>query len=326
MLYDCSLFKIIWWTDRELNPESPPCEGGVLPFDYRPVFQQTIYFIEFKPLVMTELVFLGSGGGRFMLTTQVRATGGFRINTENFKIHVDPGAGALVRSIQHRQNPQKLNCIIVTHAHPDHATDTAPLIEAMCRGMTKEKGALIVAGSIINSKGGVGPVMGNYHYSKPKKAITAKAGEVIELEENGEKLIVETLKCQHSDESAFGVKLKFSAMTIGYTSDTEYFNELPELYKGCDILIMNTTRPDGEKIRHHLCLDDAVKILKIAKPKLAILAHIGMKFWRAGIGGEVEKLERVTGVKTIAAEDGLKINVEETLNKIIQSSLNKFGK
>ncbi|MBI5061217.1 MAG: MBL fold metallo-hydrolase [Candidatus Aenigmarchaeota archaeon] len=274
---------------------------------------------------MTELVFLGSGGGRFMLTTQVMATGGFRINTENFKIHVDPGAGALVRSIQHRQNPQKLNCIIVTHAHPDHATDTAPLIEAMCKGMTRERGTLIISESVISGKAGVGPVMGNYHYLKPKKSITAKAGEIIEIEENAEKLVIETVKCLHSDESTFGIKLKFSNMAIGYTSDTDYFGELQKLYAGCDILIMNATRPDGERIKHHLCIDDAVKILNTAKPKLAILSHIGMKFWRAGISGEVEKLENATGVKVIAAEDGMKIDIEETLNKISQSSLNKFA-
>ncbi len=28
------------WTRRELNPRSPPCEGGILPLDYEPVEQK----------------------------------------------------------------------------------------------------------------------------------------------------------------------------------------------------------------------------------------------------------------------------------------------
>lgn len=272
---------------------------------------------------MTELVFLGSGGGRFMLSTQIRATAGFRVNSENFKIHIDPGAGALVRSIQRRQNPQKLNCIITTHAHPDHATDTAPLIEAMCRGATSARGTLIVAESVMDGKSGAGPVMGQYHFSKPKKAIIAKNGETIEIIEGGEKLLIETIKCSHSDPSTFGIKIKIGSRTIGYTSDTEYFEGLPDLYKGCDVLIMNSTRPDAEKIKYHLCLDDAIEIAKIAKPKLAILNHIGMKFWRAGIIGQAKKMETETKIPTIAAEDGLRIGLE-ALDKAKQSSLGKF--
>ena len=54
---------------------------------------------------MTTLTFLGSGGGRFAMITQIKGTGGFRLDTENFHIHIDPGPGALIKSLK-----EKLAC------------------------------------------------------------------------------------------------------------------------------------------------------------------------------------------------------------------------
>ena len=71
-----------------------------------------------------EIVFLGTGGGRINLIKQARATGGFRINSANTSIHVDPGPGALITSVKYREDPLKLNAVIVTHAHVDHSNDS----------------------------------------------------------------------------------------------------------------------------------------------------------------------------------------------------------
>ncbi|HIK00873.1 TPA: MBL fold metallo-hydrolase [archaeon] len=275
---------------------------------------------------MTELIFLGTGGGRFAMITQKRATGGFRLNLDKFKIHVDPGPGAIVRSIQNKQNPQNLNCIIVTHAHPDHATDTAPLIEAMCRGMLKERGYLIVSKSVIAGAKEIGPVLGKYHYERPKKFLTPKAGDRIELEENGSKISVEIIEAQHSDPTSFGVKFYFDKKVVGYTGDTAYFEKLKMLYKNCDILILDNTRPGNQRIPYHLCTEDTIKILKVAKPKLAILTHLGMKMITGSPISEAQSIERETGVVTLAAEDGMKVNIEESLTQIQQASLKSFEK
>ena len=78
-----------------------------------------------------EIVFLGTGGGRFVLVKQLRWTGGFRINSPSANIHVDPGPGALTHSHSLKQDPLKLDAIIVTHYHIDHCSDAAVLIEGM---------------------------------------------------------------------------------------------------------------------------------------------------------------------------------------------------
>ena len=44
------------------------------------------------------LTFLGSGGGRWVVLRQLKASGGFVLELSDQKMHVDPGPGALVRA------------------------------------------------------------------------------------------------------------------------------------------------------------------------------------------------------------------------------------
>ena len=77
-----------------------------------------------------EIIFLGTGGGGKPLK-QIRLTGGFRINSKSANIHVDPGPGALINSINANQNLFDLDVVIVSHTHIDHSNDAGLLIEAM---------------------------------------------------------------------------------------------------------------------------------------------------------------------------------------------------
>ncbi|MFZ0966093.1 MAG: MBL fold metallo-hydrolase, partial [Candidatus Bathyarchaeia archaeon] len=97
-----------------------------------------------------EIIFLGTGGGRFATITQKRRTAGIRIISEGLNLHLDPGPGALVHSINEGLDPQKLNAVIVSHCHPDHYTDAEVLIEAMTRGMTRKRGVLVASKSVLS--------------------------------------------------------------------------------------------------------------------------------------------------------------------------------
>ena len=60
------------------------------------------------PSSSLELVFLGSGGGRFATVTQKRRTGGIRILGDKVNVHLDPGPGGLIYSLEAGLDPQKL--------------------------------------------------------------------------------------------------------------------------------------------------------------------------------------------------------------------------
>ena len=100
---------------------------------------------------MLEIFFLGTGGGRFATITQKRRTGGMRIISDRDKvnIHIDPGPGALIYSLEMGLDPRKIRALLVSHSHLDHVNDAELFIEAMSHGTTKRRGVLAAARSVL---------------------------------------------------------------------------------------------------------------------------------------------------------------------------------
>ncbi|MFH1470201.1 MAG: MBL fold metallo-hydrolase [Candidatus Micrarchaeota archaeon] len=258
-----------------------------------------------------QIVFLGTGGGRVNLIKQFRATGGFRING-SINIHVDPGPGALLKSIQYGQDPTKIDAIFVSHFHIDHVNDASLMIEAMTDFALRKQGALLGSVSIIKGYGGYEPVIDSYHLGKVAKVVPMKPGKKFSLK--GAEFTA--TKTKHDDKTAVGFLLRMDGKLIGYTADTEYFKELGKIYRGCDYLVVSNLKPKLDGIPDHLASEDTIKILKEAKPKKAILTHLGAKFLKIPAESEAQMIERESGVRTIAARDGMKIGGLESFHRV----------
>ncbi len=257
------------------------------------------------------IVFLGTGGGRVNLIKQFRGTGGFRINTD-LNIHVDPGPGALLSSIKFKQDPTKINLLFVSHVHIDHSNDANLMIEAMSDYALKKKGILLASKSVIKGDRGFDPPISKYHLKKPSKTLVMKPG----IKFTDRKLSLTATKTKHDDKTAIGFVLEAEGRRIGYTSDTEYFKGLGLQYKGCDYLIVNNLKPKDDGIPDHLASEDTIKILKEAKPKKAVLSHLGAKFIDRPAEVEANMIEEESGVRTIAAKDGMRIGDIEPFQKV----------
>jgi len=257
-----------------------------------------------------EIVFLGTGGGRFAAITQKRRTGGIRILSKALNAHLDPGPGALIYSLNAGLDPQKINAVLVSHAHPDHYANVEILIEAMTRGMTRKRGTLAAARSVLFGNETCGPAISKYHQQTPEKLVEAKPGTVFNI---GEMKVLAT-EARHSDSDAVGFRFETEGFgSIAYTSDTEYFEDLGKLYGGVRLLILCAMRPFGVPWKGHMTTDDAIKIVEEAKPETAVITHFGMRMIFKGPGGEARLIQRKTSVPTIAAKDGMHINVGEEI-------------
>ncbi|MCW4055382.1 MAG: hypothetical protein NWE82_01210, partial [Candidatus Bathyarchaeota archaeon] len=53
--------------------------------------------------------------------------------------------------------------------------------------------------------------------------------------------------------------------------------------------------------------DDAIDIVKTAEPRFVVLTHFGMKMIFRGPTKEARRVERETGVETVAARDGMQL-------------------
>lgn len=273
-----------------------------------------------------ELIFLGTGGGRFATLTQKRRTAGIRIIGESLNMHLDPGPGALVYSISEGLDPQKLNAVFVSHCHPDHYTDAEVLIEAMTRGMTKKRGVLAAAKSVLKGSNVCEPSISRYHQQMPEKVIEATPNLKFQVTNIG----VSVTEARHTDPDAVGFRFETKEFgDFAYTSDTEYFEGIGKYYEGVRLLMLCVMRPAGKPWKGHMTTEDAVKIVEEALPEYAVLTHLGMQMIFQGPSKEAKLIEDKTGVTTTAALDGMRISFGETIKIHVKSAktqqeLNQF--
>jgi len=257
-----------------------------------------------------ELVFLGTGGGRFAAITQKRKTGGIRLLSDNLNAHLDPGPGALIYSLNMGLDPQKVNAVLVSHSHPDHYTDAEILVEAMTRGMTKRCGVLAAARSVLVGNDVCGPAISKYHQQMPEQVIEARPGVAFSV--GGMRVVA--CECRHTDPDAVGFRFDTRDVgDIGYTSDTAFFEGVGKPYRGVRLLVLCVMRPSGNPWKGHMTTDDAVKIIEEASPETVAATHFGMKMIFRGPYREARLIEEKTGVRTIAAVDGIHLVVGEEI-------------
>ena len=256
---------------------------------------------------MISLVFLGTGGGRFATISQVRATGGIYIISDSTRVHIDPGPGSLIKMREAGLDPTKTNAIIVTHCHPDHYNDAEVLIEAMTHGCKKRRGMLVGSDSVLKGFETLGPAVSQYHASKPAEVKIIRPGEEFQID--GLKL--RATKTYHSDPSAIGLRIESKDGVVSMTGDTALKEDVFKEHMGCDALVLSVTRPLQARIPHHLATEDAAAIVGAVKPKLAILTHFGMRFIGANPEVQANWVEKETGVRTIAAWDGMSLALKE---------------
>ncbi len=257
-----------------------------------------------------EVVFLGTGGGRFTTITQKRRTGGIRILSNRLNLHVDPGPGALIYSLEAGLNPQKIKAVLVSHRHPDHCTNAEILVEAMTRGMLKKRGIIAAPPNILIGNKETGPTISTYHQQMIQRVIVVKPGVNFMV---GRTKVV-TTQARHTDPEAVGFRFEIPEVgAIGYTADTEYFEGIEEEYRGARILIVSVMRPLGSPWTGHMTPKEATKLVDAVKPELVVATHFGMKMLFSGPSYEVKLIEEKTGVPTVAAFDGMKLRVGEQI-------------
>ena len=255
---------------------------------------------------MSFIKFLGTAGARFVVTKQLRASGGVWLSVGKTNLYIDPGPGALVRCLNSkpRLEPSILDGILLTHKHLDHSGDINVMIEAMTDGGFKKKGVLFAPRDALEED----PVVLKYVRSYVEKVEVLKENSEYRL---GEIRFSTAQKHQHRVET-YGFNFKILPHTFSLITDTKFFPELLNLYRG-EIFIIHVVRlkPVGDDPIDHLSIEDVKAIIKKAKPKLTILTHFGMTMIKAKPWIVAAELEKEVGLKVIAASDGMKLDLEE---------------
>jgi phosphoribosyl 1,2-cyclic phosphodiesterase len=258
---------------------------------------------------MTRLVFLGTGGGRFATIYQMRATAGIYID-DGVRIHIDPGPGALVHLHRAGIDPTQTDAILISHCHPDHYTDAEILIEAMTLGGSKRRGTVIGSKSVFEGVKDFSPAISTYHAKLVDHVITMVPRNRVKVGH----VAIEATPSAHSDEFTIGFRIFTSNGVISYISDTALIPEVVQAHRMARVLIIACTRPQRARIPHHLTTEDAADIVKVIKPEIAVLTHFGLKILRQDPDKEADWIQSTTGIRTVAAKDGLILDIGTEIN------------
>ncbi len=180
----------------------------------------------------------------------------------------------------------------------------------MTHGTRDKRGVLAAPNSVLHGNDDCDPSISTYHQSLVGSIERLTQGHDFNVDE----IRFEAVKAIHTDSETVGFRAKpHDSGVIGYTSDTAYFPEIGDLYRGAKLLMICTMWPRDNPLKYHLCTDDAKMILEGARPGCAVLTHFGMKMLNADPEKEAAYLEEVTGVPTVAARDGMEIVLGETI-------------
>jgi ribonuclease BN (tRNA processing enzyme) len=255
-----------------------------------------------EDMATDKVIFLGTAGARVMVSKQILASGGIWFDLDGTQILFDPGPGTLVRAIKKKLKPTKLDAIVLSHRHLDHSADANIMIEAMTEGGLRRRGTLFAPKDALEED----PVI--LHYLRPylNRVEILEEGKSYSI---GEVSFRTPIRLRHPVET-YGVVFETSKYTISCLVDTRFFEDLCLHFKG-DLLIINVVRIESGGPFDHLSAFEAGTIIKRLRPKAAILTHFGMTMWRAKPWEVASRLSHDTGVRVIAARDGMTFDLAE---------------
>ncbi len=216
-----------------------------------------------------ELIVIGSGTGAL---SAKRGPSGYVVLVNGETWLVDGGTGTLRKCLEAGISYRDIDRVFYTHLHPDHTIDLVPLLFATRHtpGFARTRPLRFY---------------GPRGFKKFFKTFTDLFGtgitdveyeiEVMELSEdrfsvNG--VSVQTALMAHS-KGAIGYRWEWQGKTLVYSGDTDYCEAVVDLAQRADVLVLECSFPDDQKVAGHLTPSDAGRIAALAEAKQLVLTH-----------------------------------------------------
>ena len=248
------------------------------------------------------ITFLGTGGARIMVASQILASGGLWLSLNGTEILVDPGPGCIVQSTKRKLRADRLSAIILSHRHLDHSADVNVMIEAMTQGGFNPHGWFFTPADALETE----PVIFSYLRDYLEGIEVLQEGKSYPI---GNVSFTTPVRHIHPVET-YGMLFKTNGHAFSYIADTRYFEGLPCIYTS-ELLILNVVFLRDNPPADHLTVSDVSRIVTEVKPKVAILTHFGMSMWQARPWEIAQRLSQETGVRVIAARDGMRFDLSQ---------------
>jgi phosphoribosyl 1,2-cyclic phosphodiesterase len=245
-----------------------------------------------------KLTFMGTAGARFMVAKQLAASGGLLLEEGDTRLALDPGPGAVVQYAKRKVDLAKLSAIVLSHRHLDHCGDVNVMIEAMTEGGFHLRGELYCPADALDDD----PVVLQYLRGFPERIVRLEPRTTYQV---GAIDFTTSPRHVHGVET-FG--FRFGGDRLGWVTDSEWYDGIAEDHQA-QVMVIHVVLMERRPPLPHLALADAERIIRDAKPRLAVITHYGMTVWRAHPWELAERLSQSTGVEVKAARDGMTLEV-----------------
>ena len=235
---------------------------------------------------MAELIIIGSGTG---IPSLRRGSPGLVILSDNTKLLIDSGPGALRKMLEVGITYQDIDVLLYTHIHPDHVSDLVHILFA-CKyaDLPREKELFCIGGP------GFRP-----YFEKLKNLygpwIEPKSYRLTVKEISEEPLFCRDLRIlskpmAHISESV-GYRIEFKdERSIAISGDTDYCQNIIDLGSEVDLLILECSFPDGKKVEGHLTPSLAGRIALESHCRRLLLTHLYPVCDRFDVVGQCKKI------------------------------------
>lgn len=204
----------------------------------------------------------------------------------------DLGPGTMRRLLEAETSIFDIRFLFISHFHPDHTGELVPFLFASkypAANRRRKPLTIIAAKGFSDFFNGLKQVYGEWIELAPEVL------SVMELDNTGpdmrrfDDFVLKSIPVKHRKESlAFRVE-STDGISIVYSGDTDYSENLVRLAAGTDVLICESALPDHLKVEGHLTPSLAGKIATAAGVKKLVLTHFYPECDTADIEGQCRR-------------------------------------
>jgi ribonuclease BN (tRNA processing enzyme) len=218
------------------------------------------------------LTILGSGT---CVPSLSRNSPAYFIEIAATNILVDCGSGALLQLEKAGKSYRDIDYVFLTHFHADHISDLFALIQALnwTPGFKRQKDLTLVGskGTTVFYTRFLMPILGLPDAAS--YAIRTLELDPYPAEEKLDNFIVKSVNTTHT-ENSIALRFETESRSLVISGDCDYDERIIELARDADLLILECSFTDEEKVSGHLTPSECGTIAKLANVKKLILSHI----------------------------------------------------
>lgn len=220
-----------------------------------------------------KVIILGSGTS---IPLYYRASPSLALIIDDDPMLFDIGPGSLRQLTRAGLNHEKIGRIFLTHFHPDHTADLVHFIFATRHPPTLEKRKPFVVTGARGLKKFITRLQEAYDHwlTLPSEIMRIEEfdlGRTIQRDYKNFRIIARSAR--HTPNSlAYRVESR-TGKSIVYSGDTAFCEEIVDLARGTDLLVLECSFPDGEEVEGHLSPSQAGRIAALAGVNRLLLTH-----------------------------------------------------